>query len=116
MPRRPGVFAGGLAYHVYSRVGRGEAPFELEVEALGKSREGVSTRVRRAARRRSEDEAFFRRMEDLSRRLDGELEAASSGCHEVGLGRTWHLYLLRYWPISLSSLRNCSRSKSVPLR
>jgi transposase len=38
-------------------------------EALGKSREGVSKWVRRAARRRSEDGAFARRMEALDRRL-----------------------------------------------
>jgi REP-associated tyrosine transposase len=47
-------------------------------EALGKSREGVSKWVRRAAKRRSEDEAFFRRMEDLDRQLADELEATSS--------------------------------------
>lgn len=33
MPRRPRVFIEGLTYHVYNRVGRGEAPFTLEEEA-----------------------------------------------------------------------------------
>ncbi len=33
MPRRPRVFVEGLTYHVYNRVGRGEAPFKLEDEA-----------------------------------------------------------------------------------
>jgi REP element-mobilizing transposase RayT len=33
MPRRPRVFIEGLTYHVYNRVGRGEAPFALEEEA-----------------------------------------------------------------------------------
>ena len=47
-------------------------------EALGKSREGVSKWVRRAARRRSEDDAFFRRMEDLDGRLADDLEATPS--------------------------------------
>jgi REP element-mobilizing transposase RayT len=33
MPRRPRVFVDGLIYHVYNRVGRGEAPFKLDDEA-----------------------------------------------------------------------------------
>jgi len=33
MPRRPRVFVEGLTYHVYNRVGRGEAPFKLQEEA-----------------------------------------------------------------------------------
>ena len=33
MARRPRVFVEGLIYHVYNRVGRGEAPFKLEDEA-----------------------------------------------------------------------------------
>ncbi len=33
MPRRPRVFVEGMVYHVYNRVGRGEAPFKLEDEA-----------------------------------------------------------------------------------
>jgi hypothetical protein len=33
MPRRPMVFIEGPTYHVYNRVGRGEAPFKLEEEA-----------------------------------------------------------------------------------
>jgi REP element-mobilizing transposase RayT len=33
MPRRPRVFAEGLIYHVYNRVGRGKAPFKAEDEA-----------------------------------------------------------------------------------
>ena len=33
MPRRARVFVEGLTYHVYNRVGRGEAPFKLEDEA-----------------------------------------------------------------------------------
>lgn len=33
MPRRARVFVEGLIYHVYNRVGRGEAPFRLDDEA-----------------------------------------------------------------------------------
>ncbi len=33
MPRRPRLFVEGLIYHVYNRVGRGEAPFKLDDEA-----------------------------------------------------------------------------------
>jgi REP element-mobilizing transposase RayT len=33
MPRRPRVFVEGFVYHVYNRVGRGEAPFKLDDEA-----------------------------------------------------------------------------------
>ena len=33
MPRRGRVFVEGLIYHVYNRVGRGEAPFKLVDEA-----------------------------------------------------------------------------------
>jgi len=33
MARRPRVFVEGLTYHVYNRVGRGEAPFKLDDEA-----------------------------------------------------------------------------------
>jgi putative transposase len=33
MPRRGRVFVEGLIYHVYNRVGRGEAPFKLDDEA-----------------------------------------------------------------------------------
>jgi hypothetical protein len=59
-------------------------------EALGKSREGVSKWVSRAARRRSEEEAFFRRMEDLDRRFADGLEAAASRCYQVHSGSTRH--------------------------
>ncbi|MFI5091375.1 MAG: transposase, partial [Terriglobales bacterium] len=44
MPRRPRVFVEGLTYHVYNRVGRGEAPFRQAREAeafLGLLREVV---------------------------------------------------------------------------
>jgi putative transposase len=34
MPRRARVFVEGLIYHVYNRVGRGEAPFKLSEEAV----------------------------------------------------------------------------------
>ena len=33
MPRRPRAFVEGLTYHVYNRVGRGEAPCTLADEA-----------------------------------------------------------------------------------
>jgi len=43
-------------------------------DALGKSRDGVSLWVRRAARRRSEDEGFARRLDKLDRRLAASFE------------------------------------------
>ncbi len=46
MPRRARVFVEGLIYHVYNRVGRGEAPFRLDDEA----------------------DAFFSLMQDIKRR------------------------------------------------
>jgi REP element-mobilizing transposase RayT len=46
MPRRARVFVEGVIYHVYNRVGRGEAPFRLDDEA----------------------DAFFSLMQDIKRR------------------------------------------------
>ncbi len=43
-------------------------------DALGKSRDGVSQWVQRAARRRSQEPAFARRVDDLDRRLAKSLE------------------------------------------
>ena len=117
MPQRPRVLVEGLIYHMYNRVGRGEAPFKLDdeaqafgelasprrglealeareligglaverwgigvkalAEALGKSRDGVSHWVRRAARRRHEDRRFAARLDDLDRRLAREVARAS---------------------------------------
>jgi len=50
-------------------VERWEVGVKALADALGKSRDGVSLWVRRAARRRSEDEAFADRLEDLDQRL-----------------------------------------------
>ena len=43
-------------------------------DALGKSRDGVSHWVRRAAHRRAEEPAFARRLDELDRKLAGKFE------------------------------------------
>ena len=129
MARRPRVFVEGLIYHVYNRVGRGEAPERRRVgaaefltraaplvgvstdelaspqrgpealeareligglaierwgigvkalaDALGKSRDGVSHWVLRAARRRHEARRFVAKLDELDRRLAREIGRAS---------------------------------------
>ena len=45
-------------------------------EALGKSRDGVSLWVRRAAKRRREDREFAAKLDELDRRLASEVSEA----------------------------------------
>ncbi len=98
MPRQPRVLVAGLVPRVYNRAGRDEAVLEWRelaaslaverwgvgvkelAESLGKSRDGASHWVRRAARRRSAESAFARRLEALDRKLARSLEpGAASG-------------------------------------
>jgi hypothetical protein len=76
MPRRPRVFVNGLVYHVYNRVRRGEAPYNLDDEA--ERFWALLDKVWRGAAKRRETGAFADRQEDLDRRLAAALESTDT--------------------------------------